>query len=117
MDVTEKVDFIAGYDPEGAERLKRLLGKQDALKQGNVYGERFTDRQFGLVFTPLLDAAYDRARILQMLGDREETVGAISEHLGMSREAVFGYMKEMIKKNLVEIGTHHDREAAFRRKA
>ena len=116
MELQEKVEFIASFDPEGAERLKRLLGKQDALKKGNVYGERFTDRQFRLVFTPLLDAAYDRARILQVLADREETVGTVAERLGMSKEAVFGSMKEMLKKNLVEIGEHRDREAAFRRK-
>lgn len=116
MELTEKLEYIAKYDPEGAERLKRLLAKQDTLKQGNVYGERFTGRQFQFVFLPLLEAAYERARVLEALAGKGETVGAISDRLHLSRETVFKHMKEMLRKNLVEIGEHQDRDAVFRRK-
>jgi hypothetical protein len=43
-DVVDKLTFIGTHDPEGAERLKRLLDRKDTLNTGNVYGERFTDR-------------------------------------------------------------------------
>ncbi len=116
METTEKLEFIGKHDPEGAERLKRLLGKRDALKEGNVYGERFTERQFRLVFLPLLQSAFERARILEILGQEGKTVGQVSETLDMSKEAVFKHMKEMIKKNLVEMGDHQDRETIFKKR-
>ena len=38
MDVTEKIAFIKTFDPDGAARLERLLGKEETLKTtGNVY--------------------------------------------------------------------------------
>jgi hypothetical protein len=116
MEITEKLEFIGKHDPEGAERLKRLLGKKETLKEGNVYGERFTDRQFHLVFGPLLESAFERARILEILGKEGMTVGQLSKTLEMSKEIVFRHMKEMVKKNLVEMGDHQDRETVFRRK-
>lgn len=116
-EITEKIDYIAKHDFEGAERLKRLLGKKDALKEGNVYGERFTDRQFGLVFTPLLDSAWERARILEALGQGEGTVVTVSEQLGMAKETVFKHLKEMMRKNLVEMAGHSGRDPIYRKKA
>ena len=55
--MTEKIDFIKTFDPDGAARLERLLGKEETLKTtGNVYKEQFTGRQFSLVFDPLIDS-------------------------------------------------------------
>ncbi|OPY74783.1 MAG: hypothetical protein A4E64_02136 [Syntrophorhabdus sp. PtaU1.Bin058] len=116
IDLTEKLDFIRTHDPEGAERLKRLLDRKDRLSAGNVYGERFTDRQFSLVFTPLLDAAFERARLLEVLPEQGETIPALSEKLGMGKERVFDHLKELLRKNLVEMAGHKDRDAIFRRK-
>ena len=60
MDVTEKISFIKTFDPDGAARLERLLGKEETLTTtGNIYRERFTGRQFSLVFDPLLDAVFE----------------------------------------------------------
>ena len=59
MDITEKIAFIKTQDPDGAARLERLMGKKENLHKGNVYNERFTERQFSLVFTPLLDATFE----------------------------------------------------------
>lgn len=115
-EVTEKLDFIRTHDPEGAERLKRLLDRKDTLSAGNVYGERFTDRQFSLVFTPLLDAALERARLLEVLPEQGEIIPVLSEKLGMGKERVFNHLKELLRKNLVEMAGHQDRDAIFRRK-
>ncbi|HOE17654.1 MAG TPA: winged helix-turn-helix domain-containing protein [Syntrophorhabdaceae bacterium] len=116
FEVTEKLAYIGTHDPEGAERLKRLLDRKDALGAGNVYGERFTDRQFSLVFEPLLAAAFGRARILEALAEQGETVSVLSERLGMEKKRVFDHLKELVRKNLVETAGHRDREAIFRRK-
>ena len=46
----------------GIERLKRLLDRKSLLLDKNIYGERFTERQFDLVFDPLLRSAYEGRR-------------------------------------------------------
>ena len=52
MNVEEQLEYIRKYDPEGAEKLKRLLDRKQALKEGNVYGddqlERFIHEHPGL---------------------------------------------------------------------
>ena len=116
MGVTEKINFIRTFDPDGAARLERLIGKKENLTDKNVYGERFTDREFSLVFTPLLEAAYDRACILEVLSGTDETIPAISVKLNMDKQKVFGCMKELLRKNLVEITHHEGRDALFKRK-
>ncbi|MBA4416389.1 MAG: hypothetical protein C0392_00535 [Syntrophus sp. (in: bacteria)] len=116
METTEKLEYIRNYDPAGAEKLKRLLDRKDALKTGNVYGERFTDRQFSLVFEPLLRMSFEKARILEALLSWEETIWGLSERLGLKEDVVFRHLKDMMKGNLVEIAGHRERDALFRRK-
>jgi hypothetical protein len=110
----EQLDFIRQYNPEGAERLDRLLKRRDTLKSGNAYGERFTDRQFLLVFEPLLRVAYERARILEILHEKDNTVQFLAGVSGLPPDAVFGYMKELMLRNLVEIAGYEGRNAVFR---
>ena len=115
MDVEEKLDYIKTHYPEGAEKLSRLLGKKDALKAGNVYGEKLTDRQFSLVFSPLLEAAFERACILEVLTGDDSTIVKISAATGMKPQQVFDHMKDLLKRNMIEIGPHEGRDAVFRK--
>ena len=64
------LDYIKAQDPEGGERLKRLLERRSLLLDRNIYGERFTERQFDLVFDPLLRSAYEKAQILELLSEQ-----------------------------------------------
>ena len=116
MDMTEKIEFIKSFDPDGAARLERLIGKKENLLNKNVYGEGFTERQFSLVFIPLLDTAFERTRILEALSRGDDTIPALSSTLGMDKQKVFNFMKELIRKNLVEIAHHEGRDAFFRKK-
>ena len=112
----EKLDFIRIYDPEGADKLKRLLDRKDALKAGNVYGERFTDRQFSLVFDPILALTFDKARVLEAVWNGEGTVKGLAAKLGLKEDMVFRHIKELMKRNFIEIAGHEGRHAVFKRK-
>jgi hypothetical protein len=112
----EKLDYIAKQDPGSTERLKRLLDRKSFLLDRNIYGEQFTERQFELVFDPLLRTAYDRARILEMLSGSEDTIPVISEKLGLEAFRVFDYLKDLLKTNQVEIAGYRDRNPVFRKK-
>jgi len=117
MDVTAKITFIKTFDPDGAARLERLLGKEETLKTaGNVYKERFTGRQFSLVFDPLLDVVFERARILEVLSKSNDTIPGIATRLGIGKDKVFNHTKDLMRKNLIEIASHAGRDALFRKK-
>lgn len=116
MELTEKLEFIKTFDPDGAARLERLIGKKEDLLNKNIYGERFTERQFSLVFTPLFESAFERARVLEILSQGNNTIPAISVKLGMEKQRVFNFIKELMRKNLVEIADHEGRDALFRKK-
>ncbi len=117
MELTEKIDFIRTFDPDGAARLERLLGKEETLTTtGNVYKERFTGRQFFLVFNPLIDSVFERARVLEVLSKGNDTIPGIAEKLGVTKDRVFSQIKDLMRKNLIEIASHEGRNAQFRKK-
>jgi hypothetical protein len=117
MELTDKINFIRTFDPDGAARLERLLGKEETLKTtGNIYRERFTERQFSLVFDPLIDSVFERARVLEVLSKGNNTIPGIAVKLGVEKDMVFTQIKDLMRKNLVEIASHEGRDALFRKK-
>jgi hypothetical protein len=116
-DRERKLIFIKTQDPDSAARLERLLGKREKLQgEGNIYGEKFTGRQFSLVFDPLIDAALERAQVLEILSKGDDTIPGISSKLGLRKDRIFAHIKELMKRNLVEITNHEGNDAVFRRK-
>ncbi len=116
MDLQEQLEYIGKHDPESLERLRRLLDRKQFLKDGNVYGERFTDRQFDLVFSPLVLASHERARILEALAEGDATVPALAGRLDMQSSRVFDHLKELMKRNLVDIVGFEDRHPVYRKR-
>jgi hypothetical protein len=116
VEIEEKLQFIETIDPEGSERLKRLLDRKGFLLERNVYGEKFTNRQFSLVFDPLLRSAYDKARILEILAKGNSTISPIALELSLDKALVFDHLKDLMKKNLVEITTYEERNPVFRKR-
>lgn len=116
METQEALDFIKAQDQEGAERLRRLLEKKSALADGNVYGERFTERQFNLVFDPLLRSAYEKARILELLSQKDEKVASLALQLSMDKARVFAHLLDLIKRNIVEITGFDERHPVFKKR-
>jgi cyanate lyase len=116
MEAQETLDFIKAQDPEGGERLKRLLDKKSSLADGNVYGECFTERQFGLVFDPLLRSAYEKAQILELLSRKDEKVASLAAQLSMDKARVFAHLLDLVKRNIVEIAGFDERHPVFKKR-
>ncbi len=112
----EMIAYVKSVDPEGAQKLERLLEKKESLMKGNVYQEKFTQRQFSLVFDPLLKKALERARMLEGIGPGKKSVPELSRELGLPADIVFDHMKELLRRDLVEITGYEDRHALYRRK-
>ncbi len=116
MELEERLEFIKRYDPEGMEKLKRLLDRRPYLLDKNIYGETFTERQFDLVFNPLLHSGFDRARILKALSEKDDTVPALAEKLSLEQSRTFDYMKDLLKRNMVEIVGFEERHPVYRKR-
>ncbi len=116
MDIGERLDFIRRFDPEAAERLERLLRKKGFLMEGNVYGERFTERQFLLIFQTLLDTAAEQARILESLTGRKATVVDLSGLLKLDPARVFSHMRELVRRNMVGIEAYDGQDPVYGRR-
>ena len=108
--------LVKAEDPDGAEKLEKLLARKGELMTGNAYGECFTGRQFSLVFDPLLERAVERSRILENLRRRTASVPVLAADLGIEAQVVFEHMKELARRDLVEIAGYEDRDALYRRK-
>ena len=116
MENEDKLQFIKSIDPEGGERLSRLIERKSFLLDKNVYGERFTERQFNLVFDPLLTSAFEKAQILELLGEEKGTVARLAERLSMDKARVFDHLKDLLRKNMVEIAGFEERHPVFRKR-
>ncbi len=113
MDIMDRLNFIKKYDPDGAARIEKLLSKKDGLQQSNAYGESFTERQFYLVFNPLIDAAWERAKILEVLSGGDTTIIHIAGVLQMERSRVFNHIKELKRRGLIEISGYDGRDPIY----
>jgi DNA-binding MarR family transcriptional regulator len=116
MELEERLEFIKAHDPEGMDKLKRLLDRKSYLMDKNVYGETFTERQFDLVFDPLLHSGYDRAQILKALSEKNDTVPGLAEKLNLEQSRTFDYIKDLLKRNLVEIVGFEERHPVYRKR-
>ena len=112
----EMLAYIRTHDPEGAEKLEKLREKANVLAGGNAYGERFTSRQFSLVFDPLLTRALERSQILEHLAEVAASVPTLAQSLKIATPIVFDHVKELIRRDLVEIAGYDERDAVYRRK-
>ncbi|MBP1735469.1 MAG: hypothetical protein H6Q53_1756, partial [Deltaproteobacteria bacterium] len=45
----------------------------------------------------------------------DNTIGNLSESTGMKPQQVFNHMKDLLKRNMIEISEHEGRDAVFRK--
>jgi hypothetical protein len=114
LDTEQKLAYIRTFDPEAAERLHKLLERREKLTSENIYGERFTERQFSLVVEPLIASGMERSRVLESLLSNDGSVRGLSEQLRIPQDQVFRHIKELLRRNLVHIVRFVDREPLFR---
>ncbi len=65
------------------------------------------------MFEPLLESAYERARIIEVLLDGNATVIQIAERLHMEKKMLFGHIRWLLKNNLIEIVGTHERDPIY----
>jgi len=100
---------IRTADPELADKLAMLVEKRDALcTKGNVYGERYSERQIELSMGHVMETEVLRARILNSLKGAPKSVPDLAQRLGLESSVVLTHLVELRRRN--RIVQHHIEE-------
>jgi hypothetical protein len=110
----EMITVIERQRPDMGEKLRRLLEKESFLKDRNVYGESYADRQVNVCYDAIFRTEYLRARILEVVRGEARSVKQIAEALGKSPGEVLWEVVELRRKNLMGMERVDDRTPLYR---
>jgi hypothetical protein len=108
------IAVIERQRPDMGEKLRRLLEKESFLKDRNVYGESYADRQVNVCYDAIFLTEYLRARILEVVREEARSVKQIAETLGKSPGEVLWEVVELRRNNLLGIERVDDRTPLYR---
>ena len=110
----EMLAFIEKQRPDMGEKLRNLLGRESFLKDKNVYGELYAQRQVDICYDAIFRDEYIRCRILEVLQDEAKSVPQIAAVLGKSPGEILWEVVELRRKNLVNIDKLDERTPLYR---
>ena len=110
----EMLAFIEKQRPDMGEKLRNLLGRESFLKDKNVYGELYAQRQVDICYDAIFRDEYIRCRILEVLRDEARSVLQIAEMLGKAPGEILWEVVELRRKNLVSIDKIDERTPLYR---
>jgi len=112
----DQVAFIEKWDPFSAKKIRALLEKRPALvDEANVYGERYTDRQFQISLDQILRREMIRSRICEFVSEQEKPVRVIAQDMGMPPDAVLRHIVELRRRGLVVVDHIEDGKIPYYR--
>jgi len=110
----EMLAAIEKQRPDMGEKLQMLLGRKSFLKDKNVYGELYAERQINICFDAIFRDEYLRCRILEVIRDEARSVKQIAGMLGRSPGEILWEVVELRRKNLLSIEKIDDRTPLYR---
>ena len=110
----EMLAVIEKQRPDMGEKLRNLLGRESFLKDKNVYGELYAQRQVDICYDAIFRDEYIRCRILEVLRDEARSVPQIAEMLSKSPGEILWELVELRRKNLVSIDKIDERTPLYR---
>jgi len=112
----DQVAFIEKWDPFSAKKIRALLEKRPALvDEANVYGERYTDRQFQISLDQILRREMIRSRICEFVSEQEKPVRVIAQDMGMPPDKVLRHIVELRRRGLVVVDHIEDGKIPYYR--
>jgi len=110
----EMLAVIEKQRPDMGEKLRNLLGRESFLKDKNVYGELYAQRQVDICYDAIFRDEYIRCCILEVLRDEARSVPQIAEMLGKAPGEILWEVVELRRKNLVNIDKLDERTPLYR---
>ena len=114
--VENKIAFIEKWDPFSAKKIRALLEKKPALvNEGNVYGEKYTNRQFQLSLDQILRREMTRSQLCEYLSEQEKPVRMIAKDLDIPPDAILRHIVELRRRGLVVVDHIEDGKTPYYR--
>ena len=110
----EMLVYIEQHLPDIGQKLRRLKEKEPFLKQKNVYGEPYSDRQIDICCDALFQTEYLRCRILDSTSQAVRSVKEIAGILGEKPNDVLREVVELRRRNLLILEIIKDRTPFYR---
>ncbi|MEW6443750.1 MAG: hypothetical protein AB1640_22640 [bacterium] len=110
----EMIASIEKQSPGQAEKLRLLAAKESFLKEKNVYGEIYSERQIGICYDAIFSSEHLRSRILEATRAEALSVKQIAERLGAAPREILWEVVELRRKNLLAIEIIRERTPLYR---
>jgi len=111
-----KIAFIEKWDAFSAGKIRALLEKKSAMvEEANLYGERYTPRQFQISLNQILEREMARSRICEAVSQEEKPVRRLAEDVGLSPEAVLRHIVELRRRSLMAVDHIEDGKIPYYR--
>ena len=110
----ELLEYIEQRLPDMGQRLRRLNDKRPLLREKNVYGELYSDRQMDVCVDAILQTQYLRCRILEHTSGDARSVKEIADALGVKPKDILKEVVELRRGNLLTLESVKDRTPLYR---
>jgi predicted HTH transcriptional regulator len=100
----QMIDYIAKISQTSSTKIKNLLEKEkEFLDEGNKHQEKFSSRQFYVAVDPIIEAEYQRCKIMELTKETLLTSEEIAKKLNISTKKVLDHIAVLRKKNLIKL--------------
>jgi predicted transcriptional regulator len=110
----EMLTYIEQHLPDMGQKLRRLKEKESFLKDKNVYGELYSDRQIDICYDGIFRAEYLRCKILALTSKEARSVREIADALKEKPNDILKEVVELRRKNLLNLESIKDKTPLYR---
>jgi DNA-binding transcriptional ArsR family regulator len=112
----DKIAFIEKWDAFSAGKIRALLEKKTAMvEEANLYGEKYTPRQFQISLDQILKREMMRSRICEAVSEEVKPVRRIAEDVELSPRSVLRHIVELRRRGLVVVDHIEDGKTPYYR--
>ena len=98
------IDYIEKISQTSSTKIKNLLEKEkEFLNEGNKHEEKFSPRQFNIAVDPIIEAEYQRCKIMELTKETALTSEEIAKKLNISSAKALDHIAILRKKNLLKL--------------
>lgn len=100
----QMIDYIAKISQSSSTKIKNLMEKEKEFQsEGNKHSEKFSPRQFYIAVDPIIEAEYQRCKIMELTRDKALSTDKIARELNISSSKTLGHIAVLRRKNLIKL--------------
>jgi predicted HTH transcriptional regulator len=100
----QMIEYIEKISQTSSTKIKNLLEKEkEFLDEGNKHEEKFSPRQFYIAVDPIIEAEYQRCKIMELTKETALSSEEIAKKLNISSAKALDHIAVLRKKNLIKL--------------